>query len=192
MDLSALSTIQANNFVKIVILDGDTLLFSDYHRSFTTVGDTYSGLGSLMGIGDVTSELRTTADEITISVAGIPTSVIAAILDSKITGAAITIKRAFFNPTTGVLIDTANNPMIKFSGIITNYALQDEVATATSQEPGTVMLVFTAASSIEVLGQKITGRRTNPQDQKRFYPDDVSMDRVPTIAGSSINFGGSQ
>jgi hypothetical protein len=144
-----------------------------------------------MAIGDVTSELRITNDEITVSVSGIPTTVIGAILDSKITGAAITIKRAFFNPTTGALIVTDFNPMTKFSGIITNYALQDEVAQSTSAEPGTVMIVFTAASITEVLSQKITGRRTNPQDQKRFYPDDVSMDRVPTIAGSSINFGGS-
>lgn len=192
MDLSAYTSIQANNFVKVAIPEGDTLLFSDYHKNFVIGSDDYTGLGNLMAIGDVTSELRVTADEITISIAGIPTTVISAILDSKITGAAITIKRAFFNPTTGVLIDVANNPMTKFSGIITNYALQDEVTTATSQEPGTVMIVFTAASLIEVLGQKITGRRTNPQDQKRFYPDDLSMDRVPTIAGSSINFGGSQ
>jgi len=48
------------------------------------------------------------------------------------------------------------------------------------------------SSSVGLLGQKISGRKTNPQSQNRFYPSDRSMDRVPTLKGTKFNFGAPQ
>jgi hypothetical protein len=56
-------------------------------------------------------------------------------------------------------------------------------------DSGSLVLTLTAVSFIEQLKGKISGRKTNPVDQLRFYPTDHSMDRVPTIANSNFNFG---
>jgi hypothetical protein len=40
-----------------------------------------------------------------------------------------------------------------------------------------------------MIERRVTGRRTNPDDQKKFYPTDVSMDRVPTLVDANFNFG---
>jgi len=39
------------------------------------------------------------------------------------------------------------------------------------------------------LSNKVSGRRTNPIDQKELYPTDPSMDRVVSLASSNFNFG---
>jgi DNA repair exonuclease SbcCD nuclease subunit len=45
---------------------------------------------------------------------------------------------------------------------------------------------------VELLNNKTSGRRTNPGDQKEWYPTDLSMDRVPGLANSNFNFGAPQ
>jgi hypothetical protein len=56
-------------------------------------------------------------------------------------------------------------------------------------DTGTITIVLSATSVIELLNNKVTGRRTNPLDHKQFYPNDQSMDRVPALAKSNFNFG---
>lgn len=192
VNLTSYTSIQANNFVRIDVPDYSILRFSDYHRDYTIDGESYTGLGTLLGLTDNVSELRITNQEMTISLAGIPITRVSEILDNKITGSAIRVYRNFFDATTGAALAIAGNPITRFSGVITNYSIQDEVAEASSDEAGTITLTLTAASLVEVLSQKLAGRRTNPVDQKRYYPTDISMDRVPTIARSQFNFGGAQ
>ena len=45
------------------------------------------------------------------------------------------------------------------------------------------------SSVVELLNNKVSGRQTNPRDQKLYYPTDLSMDRVPALAKSNFNFG---
>jgi hypothetical protein len=192
VNLTSYTSIQANNFVRIDVPDYSVLRFSDYHRDYTIDSESYTALGTLLGLSDNVSELRITNQEMTISIAGIPITRVSEILDNKITGSSIKVYRNFFNATTGASLAITGNPITRFSGIITNYSIQDEIAEASSDEAGTITLTLTAASLVEVLSQKLAGRRTNPVDQKRYYPTDISMDRVPTIARSQFNFGGAQ
>jgi hypothetical protein len=54
---------------------------------------------------------------------------------------------------------------------------------------GTVSLTLTCTNVVELLNNKVAGRRTNPIDQKSFYPTDISFDRVFALANSNFNFG---
>jgi len=65
--------------------------------------------------------------------------------------------------------------------------IEDDLKEGSSK--GTISIILLATSSIDLLNNKITGRRTNPLDQKQFYPNDLSMDRVFLIANSNFNFG---
>ena len=190
LDLSSYRSIQTNIFITLTIPGYETLTFSDYHKTFTLSGTTYQGLGQLLSITDTTSNLRAASNELTFSISGIPEGNIADVITQKIKGSPLTVKRAFFDSTTGELLDIAGNPAGKFKGVISNYTITDDLDEGA--RTGSFTITFVATSVIDLLNNKVSGRRTNPIDQKEFYPSDQSFDRIPALAKSNFNFGAPQ
>jgi hypothetical protein len=192
MDLTPYAAIQSNLFVEITIYDDtgvdEIIRLSDYWRTISIDGDSYTGLGQFMNITDSAADLRITPYELSISISGIPSSNISTFGESRIKGSTVAVKRALFNPTTGVLLAIAGNPAGRFNGIINNYALNEEYPEDGGKD-STCTITLICASTINVLQAKISGRATNPEDQKALYPTDLSMDRVPNISNSNFNFG---
>jgi hypothetical protein len=165
----------------------EILRFSDYRGTVTIDGENYVGLGRLLGLSATTTELRTSADQLTVSLSGIPNTSIAEIVNSRIKGSPIEVWRVFFNPVTGAQLAITGNPAGRFFGIVNNYSLQEDYDVEARVSSNTISL--TCSSVSELLNNKVAGRRTNPRDQKFFYPGDVSMDRVPNLVGANFNFG---
>lgn len=187
IDLSSYSSIGSALFIEMDIPDFATIRFSDYYKTIDIAGETYDALGEILSVGNTQSELSLTDNELTIAMTGIPSNRITGVLDNKIKGSRVTIRRAIFDPVTGSLLSITGNPALKFKGVITNFGLQEEV----EQESRTssTSIIFTCSSTVALMRNKISGRRTNPIDQKRFYPTDLAMDRVPNLADSNYNFG---
>jgi hypothetical protein len=187
INLSAYRNIQTNLFVKLDIPGYQILTFSDLHKAISFGGTSYTGLGQLLAITNTTSNLRASPEDVSITISGIPTTNIADILNNKIKGSSIKIYRGFFNPSTGDLLNIAGNPAGKFQGVVSNFDITDDLEMGS--DTGTISLTLTCTSVVELLNNKITGRRTNPIDQNIFYPTDTAMDRVPSLAKSNFNFG---
>lgn len=200
INLSSYQSIECGLFVRIQVdyyratptatPSSQILKFSDYKSPVTINGETYLPLGTLASITSTSSELRVSGGQVTIAVSGIPNSSIAEIVNSRIKGSPVKIYRVFFNPATGQQLNIAGNPVGRFFGIVNNYSLQEEYNTDDRSSTNTI--VMTCSSYVDVLGNKVSGRRTNPQDQKYLYPTDLSMDRVPNLAGANFNFGASK
>ena len=182
IDLSAYRSIQTNLFVKMVVPGYQTLTFSDYHKDYTIDGTNYQGLGELLSITDTTDELRANPKDISVVISGIPQGNVAEILDNKIKGSEIFITRGFFHSETGALLNIAGNPAGKFQGIISNFTISDDLMMG--DDTGSITIALTATSVVELLNNKISGRRTNASD---FPAGD--MDRVSALAKSNFNFG---
>ena len=187
LDLSAYRSIQTNLFVRLDIPDYEVLTFSDYHRSLTLNGTNYTGLGQLLSVTNTVNNLRATPEELSIGISGIPQKNITDILNYRVKGSDLKVYRAFFDVNTGELLNIIGNPAGKFQGIVSNFDITDDLEMGA--DLGTVTLTLTATSVVEMLNNKISGRRTNPIDQQLLYPTDVSMDRVPSLAKSNFNFG---
>lgn len=185
IDLSAYRSIQTNIFVKLVIPAYDTLYFSDYHKSYSFGGDTYDGLGQLLSVSNTSDNLRATPSEVTISISGIPSANITDILDNAVKGSRCEIYRGFFDAEDASLIAVAGNPAGKFQGVVSNYDITDDITMG--DDTGTVTLTLTVTSVVELLGNKINGRRTNAAD----FPDG-DMARVLPLQKSNFNFGAPQ
>jgi hypothetical protein len=183
IDLTAYSAVQTNLFIKIDIPDYDVLYFSDYHTSYTIGSDTYDGLGQLLSVTNTEDSLRAAPSDVTITISGIPSGNVSDILDNRIKGSAVTIHRAFFNVETGALISVSGNPAGKFQGVIANYDITDELSMGS--DTGSVVLTLVVTSVVELLNNKISGRRTNPAD----FPDESAMNRVMALAKSNFQFG---
>lgn len=182
IDLSNYSSIQTNLFVKLVIPNYDTLTFSDYHKDYTISGTVYDGLGELLNISSTEDNLRAAPSDVTISISGIPSTNITDILDNRVKGSVCEIYRAFFDVETGELLVISGNPAGKFQGIVSNYDISDDLDIGS--DLGTITLTLTVTSVVELLNNKITGRRTNPTD----FPDG-EMARVMSLAKSNFQFG---
>jgi hypothetical protein len=187
IDLSSYAAIQTNMFVRIDVPNLGVLRFSDFSRPYTINSESYTALGSIMRISDTVSELKLSSSEVDVSISGIPTANMDAVLDYKIKGAPIEIYRVFFDPVTGAALTLATNPAVKFKGIINNFNLAEDYDS--ESRTSTVTISFACTSQIGILQNKVAGRRTNPEDQKALYPDDVSMDRVPSLVDANFNFG---
>jgi hypothetical protein len=187
LDLSTYDSLQTNLFVRLDIPGYQVLTFSDYHKNLTFGGTTYSGLGQLLSLSNTSNNLRATSEELSMSISGIPAGNITDILNNKVKGSSLKVYRAFFNSITGELLNIAGNPAGKFQGVVNNFDISDDLEMGS--DTGTITLTLTATSVVDMLTKKVSGRRTNPIDQKAFYPNDQSMDRVPSLAKSNFNFG---
>jgi hypothetical protein len=187
VDLTSTKHVQNNTFVRIDIPDYQVLRFSDYHKSYDINSETYDNLGNLVSVSSSSTELRASPEQMQIAISGIPANFISDILAEKIKGSDVQIHRALFNPVTGALLSISDNPTIKFRGVVTNFEISnslDEGALA-----GSIVLIIEISSIVDILQNKVTGRRTNPIDQKALYATDLCFDRVPSIAKSNFNFG---
>ena len=194
INLSTYSAVRTALFVKIKIDEYRTtasgafaptvLAFSDHNDNFTIDGQVYVNVGRLMNVTASNSELRASSNSVTISLSGIPNSAIAEIVNSKIKSAPVDIYRAFFNPSTGAQIGDTQG---RFRGFVNNYSLNEDYDVNARTASNTIILE--CASSIDILSRKYSGRRTNPESQKKYFPLDLSMDRVPVLENTTFDFG---
>lgn len=168
----------------------EILRFSDFNRTVTINSEDYVGLGRLLGVSASSSEIRTSGESVTITLSGIPNTSIAEIVNSRIKGSPVEVWRVFFNAATGQQLAITGNPAGRFFGIVNNYSLQEDFDAVAKVSSNTIVL--DCSSYVEVLNNKVVGRRTNSLDQKSFYPLDVSMDRVANLVGANFNFGAPQ
>lgn len=197
INLSPYTSIQSNLFVRIEVdyykatpassPTTQILRFSDRRQAYTINSEEYIGLGNLMGITGTTSEIRTSSGELTITISGIPNSAISEIVNSRIKGCPVRIYRVIFDPITNVALAIPDNPLLRYRGFVNNYALNEDHDIMTRTSTNTITLV--CASAIDVLQNKFSGRQTNPTSQKRFFPSDTAMDRVPNLENATFNFG---
>lgn len=183
IDLSAYPAIQTALFVRLDVEDLGVLRFSNFNIPYTIGGESYASLGSLMNVSDSTSELRLSETELTVTLSGIPTTNIDSVLDYKMKGSAVDVYRGIFNANTGANISTVG----KFKGIVNNYSLQEEFPEGGKDSSVTILL--TCTSIVSILMQKYSGRFTNPTDNAKWFPNDLSFDRVPNLVNSNFNFG---
>lgn len=186
IDLNSFSAIQSNLFVKIV-LPNETLLLSDLNAGFTIGSDNYVGLGRFVSITPTSSEIRVSGDEISIAISGIPNSEITNVTNSRIKGSRVEVRRVLFDAADGSFLNIPGNPIGVFNGYVNNYTLSEDFDAA--QRISSNVILLTCSSIVSVLENKVAGRKTNPSSQKKFFPQDLSMDRVLNLESTTFNFG---
>jgi hypothetical protein len=197
INLSAYGAVQTGLFVRIAVEEykatpnatptSTVLRFSDYNRAVTINSEVYTGLGRLMSVSSTTSELRASSALLSLALSGIPNSSIAEIVNSKIKGSPVQVYRVFFDANTGQQLNIAGNPMKRFQGLVNNYSLEEDFTPGGATTSNTILIE--CSSIVDVFSNKLSGRRTNPGDQKALYPTDPSMDRVLALTNSNFNFG---
>lgn len=168
-------------------LGGTTYYISSAYSEVQIGANTYTELGSLLSVAPIVDDLKTTNGDISITLSGIPSNqdYLSLILNTPIKGGNVLIRRGFFDPVN--LTALPGQVYTRFQGIITNYTIDEDLDMLKGQTSITVTV--NCASLNSLLENKICGQRTNPSDRRRFYPDDISFDRVPLLQNTSFDFG---
>jgi len=76
---------------------------------------------------------------------------------------------------------------VRIRSHFSSYSIEEEFDSAATAASSTILI--TCNSTVELLSNKTSGRRTNPIDQKALYPTDLSMDRVLRLSKANLNWG---
>jgi hypothetical protein len=174
-------------------LDATTYYVSNCYKDIVYDGNTYLALAGFLTVSEIQSNISNANDEIQVSLSAIPPTYIAATLDTQIKGGEINIYRAFFDYNTQEVI--TGQIYKRFTGIINNFAVQEDINTLASIPEVNHTITITASSIMGVLENMVSGRRTNKDDFKIVWPElansaaDPSMNRVETLFNQSFDFG---
>ena len=181
------SSINSAEFVKLTVFNDysniantSVYTFSSAYKSEVIDGTTYLPLGGLLAVGAQNRDLKVTSGDTMIALSGIGAQNIILVLDTKIRGSEVEVTRGFYNAN-GAL----GNTYLRFTGIITSYAIQED----REGQDDNYTVTVSASSYKTVLNNRIAGRKTNEESWKFFNPSDTSMDRVYGISGVQFDFG---
>lgn len=148
----------------------------------------FTGLSQLVSIGSATRDIKSTANETTVTLVGIDTAMLSLVLGAGIKGSQIEMWHGFFNAA-GALITTGGTGGLYqyFNGYINSFSISEQWMEEIRGYIGTVTV---SASSIQLILQNRTaGRYTNDNAWKQFDPSDTSMNRVNFIQTINYQFG---
>lgn len=169
----------------------------DIYRFTTAPSDTlvpavdstaFSAVGTLMKIGDVQRDIKSTANETTVTLVGIDTAMLGWVLSQSVKGSQIDMWHGFYNENNQLITTGGTGGLYQFfSGIITSFTISE---TWMEEARGYVGTITIAASAIQlILQNRIAGRYTNNNSWQFFSPGDTSMNRVNFIETINYQFG---
>lgn len=164
-----------------------TYYISSAYKPITYNGNTYTELGAFLQLGSVTDDLKVTNGDLQIQLSGIPSDAnyMDIILSYPIKGGNVVVRRGFFDVNTMQPIPGAMYE--RYRGVITNYSVDETTSFLDGDLVNTITV--SCASINTVLQNKIAGQRTNGTDRNRYYPGDISFDRVKELQNTSFDFG---
>ena len=184
------SNIRIADFLRITTTSG-TYLMTTAPSDLTVAAvdaSPFQSVGTLLAIGEVQRDIKSTANDTTITLSGIDTAMLGFVLGQNVKGSSIQLWYGFFD-TNGALITTGGTGGLYqyFNGIITSFAISEQWMDDLRMYVGTISV---SASSIQlILQNRIAGRYTNNSSWQFYNSGDTSMNRVPFIETINYQFG---
>ncbi len=139
-------------------------------------GDTYTGLGDLLSISEITETSDISAPGINVELTGLKSSFLVIAKNHEYQGRPLTVYLGAFNDQ-GALIA---NPIVIFSGFMDTMVIKEGAETSTISVNVENKLVAFERSRV---------RRYTAEDQKIDYPNDKGFEFVTSIVEKEIIWG---
>ena len=179
-------------------------------------GTPFTALGQLVKVNSVQRDIKSTANETTVTLIGVDTAMLGLVLNSKIKGSQIDLWHAFFDSNNQLITATSvpwknnSNNQIGwtnssdaqvswtssiagtgvykyFSGFVNSFSISEEWMEEARAYVGVVTI---SASSFQlVLQNRTAGRYTNDNAWQSVNPGDTSMNRVNFVSTINYAFG---
>jgi hypothetical protein len=148
----------------------------------------FNALGSLVKVGDVQRDIKSTANETTVTLVGIESAQLGLVLSNKIKGSLIEMWHGFFDDNNVLLTTGGTGGLYKFfTGYVNSFNITEQWFEEARSYYGVINV---SASSIQIILQnRSAGRYTNNNSWQFFSAGDTSMDRVSVIQNINYFFG---
>lgn len=148
----------------------------------------FDALAGLIAIGDTQRDIKSTANETTITLVGIDQAWLSWVLSQEIKGAQIEMWHGFFDENGALITTGGEGGLYKFfTGFISSFSISEQWMEEIREMVGTITV---SASSIQIILQNRTaGRYTNNNSWQFFNAGDTSMNRVSSIETLNFFFG---
>lgn len=175
----------------------------------------FTALGQLVSVGNVQRDIKSTANETTVTLVGVDTAMLGLVLNSKIKGSSIDLWHGFFDSNNQLITEvpvvwtnnvssqigwtnsvfapigwtsSAGTGVYKyFSGYVNSFSISEQWMEEIRAYVGVVTI---SASSFQlVLQNRTAGRYTNDNAWQSVTSGDTSMNRVNYISTVNYAFG---
>lgn len=190
MDALNSANIRYAEFVRMVVGKAptqNTYTFCNAAAAVTVDGITFSGMGSLLGIGQVERNIKSTSTDMMLSLTGINPENIAIILSANIKGSTVEIWRGFLDSNNQIITTPTQQFFKRYQGIINNVSITEEWNDQLRSRIATCSVSCTSMK--RVLESYIAACKTNKTLWQMRYANDTSMDRVDAISSTYFDFG---
>tara|TARA_R110000868_G_scaffold272773_2_gene532028 strand:- start:16122 stop:16724 length:603 start_codon:yes stop_codon:yes gene_type:complete len=186
------NVIRYADFMRLT-MPGGVYLFSTAPYAITVSqisASPFTGLGQLVKVNGAQRDIKSTANETTVTLVGIDTAMLGLVLGSSIKGSQIELWHGFFDAN-NVLI-TSGSPTTGglykyFNGYINSFSISEQWMEKVREFTGAITI---SASSFQLILQNRTaGRYTNDNAWQSFNAGDTSMNRVNFISTINYAFG---
>jgi len=184
------NNIRIADFVRLTTPDG-TYRFATTASSLTigaVDAQPFQALGQLVKVGDAVKDIKSTANETTITLVGIDQTMLGLVLGQNIKGSQLEMWHGFFD-TNGALITAGGSGGLYqfFNGYVNSFAISEQWNEESRSFMGAITV---SASSIQLILQNRTaGRFTNNNSWTFCNPTDTSMNRVSFVTTINYLFG---
>ncbi len=184
------SNIRVADFLRINT-SGATYLMTTAPSDMTVAAvdaNPFQSVGTLLAIGEVQRDIKSTANDTSITLSGIDTTMLGFVLSQNVKGSTIELWHGFFD-TTGALITTGGTGGLYqyFNGVITSFSIGEQWLEDLRMYVGTITV---SASSFQlILQNRVAGRYTNNSSWQFYNSGDTSMNRVSYIETINYFFG---
>ena len=148
----------------------------------------FDALGTLVKIGDVQRDIKSTANETSITLVGLDTAQLGWVLGNDIKGSLIEMWHGFFDDQNELITTGGTGGLYKFfTGYISSFQISEQYMEEAKMYVG---VITASASSIQIILQNRTaGRYTNDNAWQYWNNGDTSMNRVNFIETINYAFG---
>ena len=148
----------------------------------------FTALGSLVKVGDVQRDIKSTANETSVTLVGIESAQLGLVLSNKIKGSLIEMWHGFFDDNNELITTGGTGGLYKFfTGYVNSFNITEQWFEEARSYYGVINV---SASSIQIILQnRSAGRYTNDNSWQFFNPSDTSMNRVSVIQNVNYFFG---
>lgn len=148
----------------------------------------FTALGQLVKVGNATRDIKSTANETTVTLVGIDPTMLALVLGTEIKGAQLEMWHGFFNANGELLTTGGTGGLYQFfNGYVNSFGISEQWY---EEVRGYLGAITVSASSIQlILQNRLAGRYTNNNSWQFYAPNDTSMNRVAFIQTINYAFG---
>ena len=147
----------------------------------------FTGLSQLVKVGSAQRDIKSTANETTVTLVGIDTANLALVLGADIKGSQVEMWHGFFDANNQLITGAGSGLYQFFNGYINSFSISEQYM---EEVRGYLGIVTISASSIQLILQNRTaGRYTNNPSWTFWNATDDSMNRVNDIQTINYEFG---